>query len=57
MLNKKDNETLQGVMVAFHAKNKLDEVKKYLKDHKNDSVSTTDILNLIEKEDTEHDYF
>ena len=28
MLNKKDNETLQEVMVAFHAKNKLDEVKK-----------------------------
>lgn len=57
MLNKKDNETLQEVMVAFHAKNKLDEVKKYLKDHKNDFVSTKDILNLIEKEDTEHDYF
>lgn len=57
MLNKKDNETLQEVMVAFHAKNKLDEVKKYLKDHKDDSVSTKDILNLIEEEDTEHDYF
>ena len=28
MLNKKDNESLQEVMVAFHAKNKLDEVKK-----------------------------
>ena len=57
MLNKKDNETLQEVMVAFHAKNKLDEVKKYLKDHKDDSVSTKDILNLIGKEDTENDYF
>ena len=57
MLNKKDNETLQEVMVAFHVKNKLDEVKKYLKDHKNDSVSTKDVLNLIEKEDMEHDYF
>lgn len=57
MLNKKDNEILQEVMVAFHAKNKLDEVKKYLKDHQNDSVSTKDILNLIEKEDAEHDYF
>ena len=57
MLNKKDNETLQEVMVAFNAKNKLDEVKKYLKDHQNDSVSTKDILNLIEKEDAEHDYF
>lgn len=45
-----ENETLQEVMVAFYAKNKLDEVKKYLKDHKNDSVSTKDILNLIEKD-------
>ena len=57
MLNKKDDEILQEVMVAFYAKNKLDEVKKYLKDHKDDSVPTKDILNLIEKEDTEHDYF
>lgn len=57
MLNKKDDEILQEVMVAFHAKNKLDEVKKYLKGHKDDSVPTKDILNLIEKEDTEHDYF
>ena len=57
MLNKKDNETLQEVMVAFHAKNKLEEITKFLKDHKNDSVSTKDILNLIEKENTEHDYF
>ena len=27
MLNKKDNETLQEIVVVFHAKNKLDEVK------------------------------
>lgn len=57
MLNQKDKETLQEVMVAFHAKNKLEEVKKYLKNHKDDSISTKDILNLIEKEDAEHDYF
>ena len=57
MLNKKDNETLQEVMVAFHAKNKLEEVKKLLKDHKDDSISTKEILSLIEKEDTENDYF
>ena len=57
MLNKKDNETLQEVMVAFHAKNKLDEVKKYLKDHKDDSLSAKEILELIEKDNTENDYF
>jgi predicted site-specific integrase-resolvase len=56
-LRSKKIKILQEVMVAFHAKNKLDEVKKYLKDHKDDSVPTKDILNLIEKEDTEHDYF
>lgn len=57
MLNKKDNETLQEVIVAFHAKNKLEEVKKLLKDHKEDSISTKEILSIIEKEDTENDYF
>ena len=57
MLNKKDNETLQEVMVAFHAKNKLDKVTKFLKDHKDDSLSKKEILELIEKEDTENDYF
>ena len=57
MLNKKDNETLQEVMMAFHAKNKLEEITKFLKDHKNDSLSTKDILVLIEKDDTENDYF
>ena len=57
MLNTKDNETLQEVMVAFHAKNKLEEVKNFLKDHKDDSISIKEILNLIEKEDTENDYF
>ena len=57
MLNTKDNETLQEVMVAFHAKNKLEEVKEFLKDHKDDSISTKEILNLIEKEDTDNDYF
>ena len=57
MLNQKDNETLQEVMVAFHAKNKLEKVKKYLKDNKDDYISTKEILNFIEKEDTENDYF
>lgn len=57
MLNNKDNETLQEVMVAFHAKNKLEEVKKLLKDHKEYSISTKEILSIIEKEDTENDYF
>ena len=57
MLNKKDNETLQEVIVAFHAKNKLEEVKKLLKDHKEYSISTKEILSIIEKEDTENDYF
>ena len=57
MLNKKDNETLQEVMMAFYAKNKLEKITKFLKDHKNDSLSTKDILELIEKDDTENDYF
>ena len=57
MLNKKDNETLQEVMMTFHAKNKLEEITKFLKDHKDDSLSTKEILELIEKDDTENDYF
>lgn len=57
MLNNKDNETLQEVMMAFHAKNKLEEITKFLKDHKDDSLSTKEILELIEKDDTENDYF
>lgn len=57
MLNKKDNETLQEVMIAFHAKNKLEEITKFLKDHKDDSLSTKEILELTEKDDTENDYF
>ena len=57
MLDKKDNETLQEVMMAFHAKNKLEEITKFLKDHKDDSLSIKEILELIEKDDTEHDYF
>ena len=57
MLNTKDNEILQEVMMAYHAKNKLEEVKKFLKDHEDDSIPTKEILNLIEKEDTENDYF
>ena len=57
MLNNKDNETLQEVMVAFHAKNKLEEVKQLLKEPKEDSISTKEILSIIEKEDTENDYF
>jgi hypothetical protein len=57
MLNKKDNEILQEVMMAFHAKNKLEEITRFLKSHKNDSLSTKEILELIEKDDTESDYF
>ena len=57
MLDKKDNETLQEVMMAFHAKNKLEEITKFLKDHKDDSLFTKEILELIKKEDTENDYF
>ena len=57
MLNKKDNEILQEVMMAFHAKNKLEEITRFLKGHKNDSLSTKEILELIEKDDTESDYF
>lgn len=49
MLNKKDNETLQEVMMAFHAKNKLEEITKFLKDHKDDFLSTKDIFEVIEK--------
>ena len=57
MLSKKDNEILQEVMMAFHAKNKLEEITKFLKDHKDDSLSTKEILELIKKDDTENDYF
>lgn len=57
MLNTKDNETLQEVMMAFHAKNKLEEITKFLKDHRDDSLSTKEILEFIEKDDTENDYF
>lgn len=56
-MNKKDNETLQEVMMAFHAKNKLEEITKFLKDHRDDSLSTKEILELIEKDDTGNDYF
>lgn len=57
MLNKNDNETLQEVMIAFHAKNKLDEITKILKNHKDESFSTKEILELIEKDDIKNDYF
>lgn len=57
MLNKKDNETLQEVMVAFHAKNKLEKITKFLKNRKDDSLSTKDILEIIEKDDTKNDCF
>ena len=57
MLNKKDNETLQEVMMAFHAKNKLEEITKFLQNHRDDSLSTKEILELIEKDDTENGYF
>ena len=57
MLNKNDNETLQEVMMAFHAKNKLEEITKILKNHKDESLSTKEILELIEKDDIKNDYF
>lgn len=44
MLNKKDNEILQEVMMAFHAKNKLEEIAKILKNHKDESFFTKEIL-------------
>lgn len=57
MLNKNDNETLQEVMIAFHAKNKLEEITKILKKYKDKSLSTKEILELIEKDDIKNDYF
>jgi hypothetical protein len=57
MLNKNDNEILQEVMIAFHAKNKLEEITKILKNHKDESLSTKEILELIEKDDIKNDYF
>ena len=57
MLNKNDNETLQEVMIAFHAKNKLEEITKILKNHKDESLPAKEILELIEKDDTKNDYF
>ena len=44
-------------MMAFYAKNKLEEITKFLKDHKDASLPTKEILELIEKDDTENDYF
>lgn len=57
MLNNNDNEILQEVMIAFHAKNKLEEITKILKNHKDESLSTKEILELIEKDDIKNDYF
>ena len=57
MLNKNDNETLQEVLMAFHAKNKLEEITKILKNHKDESLFTKKILELIEKDDIKNDYF
>ena len=44
-------------MVAFHAKNKLEEITKFLKNYKDDSLSTKEILELIEKDDIDNDCF
>ena len=44
-------------MIAFHAKNKLEEITKILKNHKDESLSTKEILELIEKDDIKNDYF
>ena len=43
--------------MAFHAKNKLEKITKFLKDHKDKSLSTEEILEFIEKDATENDYF
>ena len=57
MLNKNDNETLQEIMMAFHAKNKLEEITKFLKGYKDNSLLTKEILELIEKDNKKNDYF
>lgn len=44
-------------MIAFHAKNKLEEITKILKNHKEKSLFAKDILELIEKDDIKNDYF
>ena len=46
-----------ALIASFHAKNKLEEITKFLKDHKDDSLSTKEILELIEKDDTKNDCF
>ena len=53
----KNEEVLQEVMMALHAKDKLDEVVKYLEENKNKSITTKEILEIIEKEDKENDFF
>ena len=53
----KKDEVLQEVMMAFHAKDKLDEVIKYLEKNKNKPVTAKELLEIIEKEDKDNDFF
>lgn len=54
-----DDETKKHdvIYARVSSKDKLEEIIKFLKDHKDDSLSTKEILELIEKDDTENDYF
>lgn len=54
-----DDETKKHdvIYARVSSKDKLEEITKFLKDHKDDSLSTKEILELIEKDDTENDYF
>ena len=53
----KDNEILQEIMIAFHAKNTLNKITDYIQKCKTDWVSVQDILNIIEQEDDVNDCF
>ena len=46
-----------ALIASFHAQNKLEEVIRFLKDYKDDSLSAKEILELIEKDDAKNDYF
>ena len=52
--NKKILDFLLGLCYYI---TKLEEITKFLKDHKDDSLSKKEILEFIEKDDTENDYF
>lgn len=50
-------EDIMALIASFHAQNKLEEVIRFLKDYKDDSLSAKEILELIEKDDAKNDYF